>query len=235
MTLRGLIFGIFFYVWTTLTVLVYLPLLAFPQPAMRFFAVLWSRIILLGLRVMVGAKWQYEGTENLPDEPFILACKHQSTWETLALSVYFDSPAFILKIELTKILFFGWYLKKAGNISVNRSAGASALRKMIEDCRAVLGTGRKIVIFPEGTRIKAGEKGRYHAGVVAVYRESGYPLVPAALNSGTVWPKSIWSCSPGKITLRFLTPLPQGMGRKELMQSLETSIETASNSLLEKN
>ncbi|WP_425407496.1 lysophospholipid acyltransferase family protein [Hwanghaeella sp.] len=231
MTVRGILFGIYFYLLTTFVVIAYLPFLLTTQRIVRFLAGLWCRAALFGLRVIGGVSWRYEGVENLPDRPFVLACKHQSTWETLSLFIYFDAPAFILKQELTKIPLFGWYLHKAGNISVDRSAGAKALRKMIEDTRQVLGTGRKIVIFPEGTRTAPGTKPRYHSGVVAVYRESGYPLVPAALNSGQFWPKSIWSCRPGEIVLRFLPPLPEDMGRRELMTSLEEVIETASRDL----
>ena len=143
--------------------------------------------------------------------------------------------AFILKQELTKIPLFGWYLGGAGHVSVDRSAGASALRKMIEDTRRVLGAGRHIVIFPEGTRTKPGEHGRYHPGVIALYRETGYKLVPAALNSGQFWPRSIWRCRSGEIVVRFLPPLPPEMGRRELMTALESAIETASRELLEEH
>ena len=235
MTVRGIIFGLYFYALTTVTVIVYLPLLLTPERIVRYFTVLWCRAVLFGFRTIVGVKWRYEGVENLPDEPFILACKHQSTWETVALCDYFDSPSFVLKLELTQIPLFGWYLQKVGNISVNRSAGASAMRKMIEDTRGVLSSGRKIVIFPEGTRTEPGVAGRYHPGVVALYRESGYPLVPAALNSGLFWPRSIWHCRPGEIVVRFLTPLPPEMPRRALMTALEESIESVTRELLEKS
>lgn len=232
MTVRGLFFGIYFYSLTTFVVLAYLPLLLTTEAFFQRFAALWCRAALLGLRVIGGVRWRIEGKENLPDEPFILACKHQSTWETLSLYVYFGSPAFILKKELTEIPFFGWYLGKAGHVSVNRTAGASALRGMIEDTRRVLRTGRKIIIFPEGTRTKPGATTRYHPGVVALYRDTGYKLVPAALNSGLFWPRSIWACRPGEIVLRFLPPLPGDMNRRQLMTALEETIEAASRDLL---
>ena len=233
MTVRGLFFGVYFYVLTTIAVIAYLPFLLTTERILRHLAVFWCWASLLGLRVIGGVRWRYEGEENLPDEPFILACKHQSTWETLSLSVYLKSPAFILKQELTKIPLFGWYLGGVGHVSVDRSAGASALRKMIEDTRRVLGTGRKIVIFPEGTRTKPGATTRYHAGVIALYRDSGYPLVPAALNSGLYWPRSIWNIRPGEIVCRFLPPLPSDMGRREMMATLEKQIESATKDLIE--
>lgn len=233
MTVRGFFFGLYFYGLTSFVVIAYLPLLLMSEALFQHFAAFWCRAALFGLRVIAGVKWRFEGTENLPDEPFILACKHQSTWETLSIYVYFGSPAFVLKKELTEIPFFGWYLGKAGHISVNRTAGASALRGMIEDTRRVLRTGRKIIIFPEGTRTPPHATTRYHPGVVALYRDTGYPLVPAALNSGLFWPRSIWSCRPGEIVLRFLPPLPANLGRRELMTTLEETIETATRDLME--
>lgn len=233
MTVRGLLFGVYFYTLTTVIVIIYLPLLLTSETTIQFFAKLWCRAALFGLRVIAGISWRYEGVENLPKEPFILACKHQSTWETLSLCIYLNAPSFVLKKELTEIPFFGWYLGRIGNVSVDRKAGASALRKMVEDTRRVLGDGRKIVIFPEGTRTKPGASTRYHPGVIALYRETGYPLVPAALNSGLFWPRSIWSCRSGEIVLRFLEPLPADMGRREMMNALEERIETASKDLIQ--
>lgn len=233
MTVRGFLFGIYFYTATTIVVIAYLPFLLTTVPVVQACAALWCRISLFGLRVVGGVTWRYEGIENLPDEPFILACKHQSTWETLALYNYLNCPAFILKQELTKIPLFGWYLGGAGHVSVDRTAGASALRKMIEDTKRVLSAGRHIVIFPEGTRTKPGIPGRYHPGVIALYRETGYKLVPAALNSGQFWPRSIWQCRSGEIVLRFLPPLPPELSRREMMTALETAIETASKDLLD--
>lgn len=235
MTVRGFFFGIYFYVLTTVIVIVYLPLLLTTESFFQRFAALWCRLSLIGLRVIGGIRWRFEGVENLPDGPFILACKHQSTWETLSLYVYFGRPAFILKKELTEIPLFGWYLGKAGHISVNRTAGASALRGMIENTRRVLKTGRKIIIFPEGTRTKPGDTTRYHPGVVALYRDTGYQLVPAALNSGVFWPRTIWHCKPGEIVLRFLPALPMDMPRRELMTALEGTIEKASRELIDQS
>ena len=227
MTPRGLLFGIYFYMVTVCCQILFLPFLLTPMPVFRRFAGLWCWLVLQGLRWIVGVRWEWRGMDLLPDQPFILACKHQSTWETLSFMLYLDYPAFVLKQELIKIPVFGWYLKKVGSVAVDRSAGAKALRKMIEDAQAYLKDGRRIVIFPEGTRTPVGSKNRYHAGLVALYRDSGYPIVPAALNSGQVWPRSIWRCRPGTIVVEFLPLIPQGLKRPELMTRLEGEIETS--------
>ena len=227
MTPHGFLFGIYFYIVTVLCQVAFLPALLLPRPMFRPFALFWCHLVLFGVRHIVGARWEWRGVERLPDQPFILASKHQSTWETLALMLYLDMPAFVLKQELMRIPVFGWYLAKVGAVAVDRSAGAKALRRMIEDARAFLGGGRHLVIFPEGTRTPVGQKGRYHAGIVALYRESGYPIVPAALNSGAVWPRSIWRCRPGRIAVEFLPHIEPGLKRAALMTRLEEGIEAS--------
>lgn len=227
MTLRGLIFGVYFYIATVACQLLFLPFLLAPMSVFQHFAGAWCWVVLQGLRWIVGVRWEWRGVDRLPEQPFILASKHQSTWETLSLMLYLDYPAFVLKQELIKIPVFGWYLKKVGSVAVDRSAGAKALRKMIEDAQSFLRDGRRIVIFPEGTRTPVGSKGRYHAGLVALYRDSGYPIVPAALNSGQIWPRSIWRCRPGTIVVEFLPLIPPGLKRPELMTRLEDVIESS--------
>lgn len=235
MTVRGFFFGLYFYAVTTLCCIAFVPALLLPSRIFRHFPATWCWLGLQGARWILGAKWEWRGMDRLPDTPFILACKHQSTWETMSLMLKMDYPAFVLKQELVKIPFFGWYLTKAGSVAVDRSGGAKALRKMIEDTQAFLGGGRRMVIFPEGTRTAVGASTRYHAGIVALYRDSGYPIVPAALNSGQVWPRSIWKSRPGTIIVEFLPLIPPGLKRRELMQQLEQTIETTSEQLNQVN
>lgn len=229
--LRGYAFGVYFYTVTVSCTLCFLPFLLAPDGLFRKAAGIWVSLVLGGLKAIVGVRVVEEGRENLPATPFILASKHQSTWETLAYCDLFDLPPFVLKKELRDIPLFGLYLKKLDMIAVDRSAGASALKKMIADAEKALRKGRNIIIFPEGTRMAPGKTVRYHPGVAALYANTGYPIVPAALNSGAVWPRSIWACRPGTITLRFLPAIEPGLSRKEMMALLEERIEAATGAL----
>ena len=93
-----------------------------------------------------------------------MASKHMSMWDTLALYLVLDQPAIVLKRELLRIPFYGWFVWKATAIAIDRGAGASALRKMAGAARRVLDDGRPILIFPEGTRKKPGGGARLQAG-----------------------------------------------------------------------
>jgi 1-acyl-sn-glycerol-3-phosphate acyltransferase len=109
-----------------------------------------------------GHQWEIRGLENVPRnadgsmQGCIIACKHQSTWETFGLLPYLDDPAYILKQELMRIPLFGWYCAKAGMISVERSKSAQALRTMTKDAKKAVEHNRQLIIFPEGTRQAVG-------------------------------------------------------------------------------
>jgi len=119
---------------------------------------------------------------------------------------------------------------KAAAIPIDRSAGASALRKMNQAARQVLGEGRPVLIFPEGTRKKPGAPPDYKPGVAGLYSQLDVPCVPAALNSGVYWTGFIKR--PGTIVLEFLEAIPPGLKRAEFMGLLEQRIETATAAIL---
>jgi 1-acyl-sn-glycerol-3-phosphate acyltransferase len=142
-----------------------------------------------------------------------------------------DDPGIVLKRELLRIPFYGWYLGKAAAISIDRGAGAEALRRMTHASEAVLEEGRPIVIFPEGTRKKPGASPDYKPGVAGLYALLKVPCVPVALNSGRYWQG--FHKIRGTITMEFLEIIPPGLKRADFMNLLEQRIETATAKLLD--
>jgi 1-acyl-sn-glycerol-3-phosphate acyltransferase len=153
-----------------------------------------------------------------------------SMWDTQALFLLLDRPGVVLKRQLLHIPFYGWYLWKACAIPIERSAGASALRKMTTAAKAALAEGRPILIFPEGTRKKPGAPPDYKPGVAGLYGMLNVPCVPVALNSGAYW--TGFTKRPGTIVLEFLEPIPAGLKRGAFMALLEQRIEAATVALL---
>jgi 1-acyl-sn-glycerol-3-phosphate acyltransferase len=137
-----------------------------------------------------------------------------------------------MKRELLLLPFFGWYAARSGSISVDRKAGASALRRLVAAARPVAAQKRPIVIFPEGTRVAPGVRLSYQPGVAALYQALALPLVPAAVNSGFFWGRRSFVKRPGRIVLEFLEPIPPGWPRRQVMAELERRIETAAAALL---
>lgn len=234
LALRSLLITILFYVNLTLwLVFAALPTLALPPRYLFAVATGWVRSTLWLLRVVVGIRYEVTGTENIPPGGIIVAAKHQSTWETLALITIFRNPVFILKRELTWIPLFGWCLKKLRMIPVDRGARSRALAGVMRRARIELGErGRQLLIFPEGTRRPAGAPPAYKTGVMHLYGDLGVPCVPVALNSGLYWPRRKFTRWPGTIRVSILEPIPPGLPKPQFQALLQERIEAESDRLL---
>lgn len=228
MWLRSALFMVWFLAITTILSLVFLPVLILPRGATVWLARLWSRVTFWGLKVFAGIGWEVRGT--VPKGAVLVASKHMSMWDTMALYLALDAPAIVLKRSLLYIPFYGWFVWKATAIAIDRSAGASALRKMSQAAKTVLGEGRAILIFPEGTRKKPGAAPDYKPGVAGLYAMLEVDCVPVALNSGLHWTGFLKR--PGTIVLEFLEPIAPGLKRGAFMTLLEQRIEPATDRLL---
>lgn len=233
LALRSFLFNAFFFGGGLVFAIALLPFMVLPRGAMQWGLKVWSGTMMAALKLIVGLEWEVKGTENLPDGAAIFACKHQSAWETGIFYQVVADPSYILKKELLTIPFFGWYIARGGAIAIDRKAGASALKLMIQGAQDRIANGQNVVIFPEGTRSAPGKPGTYHPGVAALYRGVDAPLVPVALNSGLFWQRRSFLKRPGRITVEFLPPIAPGLDRKAFMKELQARIETASNRLIE--
>lgn len=226
--LRSALFMAWFLILTLVMAIIFLPLLAAPRRATVRIARGWARATLWGLRVLAGIGERRIG--KVPQGGVLVASKHMSMWDTLALYLALDDPGIVLKRELLRIPFYGWYLGKAAAIPIDRSAGADALRRMTYAAQQVLADGRPILIFPEGTRKKPGAPPDYKPGVAGLYGMLGVACVPVALDSGRYWQG--FTKHPGTISLEFLEPIPPGLKRREFMTVLEQRIEDATRRML---
>jgi 1-acyl-sn-glycerol-3-phosphate acyltransferase len=134
---------------------------------------------------------------------------------------------------LLEIPLWGRYLARSGMIPIDRKAGVKALAEMKEAAHKAADQGRKIVIFPQGTRVPPGEDRPYKSGIALLYQELNLPVIPMAVNSGLCWPKNSFRKYPGEITIEFLPPIPPGLPRDAFMPRLKNELETASNRLIE--
>ncbi len=228
----SVLFNLAFWLWGVVMALAALPILMMPRNAMVRHAERWERGIQWLLRHLIGLDYRVTGAENRSDRRVIFAIKHQSAWDTVTTHLLIDDPAIALKQELTKIPIFGPCLLHAGMIEIARGQGTKALRSLIEGARKAVERGSPVVIFPEGTRTAPGEKGTYHPGVAALYKQLALPVVPVALNSGLFWGRRSFVKRPGTIEVAFLEPIQPGLDRKAFMAELEKRIETATDRLI---
>jgi 1-acyl-sn-glycerol-3-phosphate acyltransferase len=226
--LRSALFLIWFGLVSAVLSVLFCPVLLLPRGATVWLARSWARATLWGLKVFAGVGMEVRGTP--PKGAALVAAKHMSMWDTLALYVVLDDPGIVLKRELLWVPFYGWFLWKATAIAIDRGAGVQALVSMSKNAGRVADQGRPILIFPEGTRKKPGAPPDYKPGVAGLYGQLKLPCVPVALNSGVYWTGFLKN--PGTIVLEFLDPIPPGLKRREFMIQMETRIEQATARLL---
>ena len=231
--LRSLIFNAAFYIVLFGLVFLGAPVMLLGRHAVFVLARTWARVSIWLLRVICGVKVEFRGVEHVPKGAFILAAKHQSVWETFALTLFCPDYSFLLKRELTFIPFFGWMLVSSEQIVIDRAKGGSALTQAVRKSRALLEQGRQIIVFPEGTRRAVHAPPSYKPGVAAIYGACNVACVPAALNSGLFWPRRQFLRRPGTILVEFMPPIAPGMDKKSFMRLLSDQIETATIRLTE--
>ena len=229
---RSLLFNVSFSLWTILISVLALPALLVSQRATIWISELWASVTFWLIWQIVGLSHEVRGRHNLPEGAVIVALKHQSAWEAIALWVLVKSPAIVLKQSLTRIPVFGLYMRRGGAIVIDRDAGPKALRPMVAAARAAAIQGRPIMIFPEGTRTREGARQSYHPGIAALYMQLRLPVVPVALNSGLVWGRRSFRKRPGRILVEFLPPIEPGLDRRSFMSELERRLEDATALLI---
>jgi 1-acyl-sn-glycerol-3-phosphate acyltransferase len=232
--LRSLIFQILFWANTILLMLLWLPALVMPRRVSMELGRTWGRSSLWLVDKICGLEVEWRGLENIPPEggAMIVACKHQSIWDTFTLPIRFPDFSYILKRELVLIPFFGWYLLAAEQVGINRAKGGKLLPQLIAKAKHIFGQGRQLFIFPEGTRRPAGAPPAYKFGVAHLYAATGVPVLPVALNAGLFWPRRAFTIRPGVATIEFLPMIPPGLPPREFFARLQNEIETASDRLI---
>ncbi len=201
--LRSLVFVIAQIIFTPPYAII--AIATFPLPRLARYRVIsgWSHAMIWLAKTVLGIHYRVIGRENLPRTPAVILSKHQSAWETIAFQVIFPPQVWVLKRELLWIPFFGWGLALTSPIAIDRSSGARALRRMAELGRERLAQGFWIAIFPEGTRVQPGKKGRYHPGGAWLAVNCGAPVVPVAHNAGLLWGRGAFLKRPGTVTVEI--------------------------------
>ena len=233
MLLLTIIFYCALATWTILMGILSLPFILLPSKYIRFPAKIWVKGIFIFLKYICGVTHEIRGLKNLSEDALIIVSKHQSAFETFALYYYLENSFFIHKRQLFYIPIFGQYLWKSRMVSIDRAGQASAMRKMIKDIKTKLDDGSTIIIFPEGTRKKPRDKADYKTGFIGIYNTSKRKLQPVALNSGLFWQKGLKVIKKGNIIIEFLPQIDIGLDKREVLNQVEETIESATKKLLD--
>jgi 1-acyl-sn-glycerol-3-phosphate acyltransferase len=144
-------------------------------------------------------------------------------YETLEMVRLTKLPVIVMKKELADIPLFGFLTKQYGVIPVERSAGARALRAMVAAGSEAVATGRPVAIYPEGTRVRVGDRPEIKSGFAALYRALGLPVVPVAVDSGRLWGRGLVHRS-GTVTFKVGETIPPGLKRDEIERQVHAAI-----------
>jgi 1-acyl-sn-glycerol-3-phosphate acyltransferase len=219
--LRSLLFAAIFYPATLLWVLAGTAASQFGRGPTLKVVLSWCDFHHWLTRNVLGIRAMVEG--ELPAGAYLFAVKHESMYETLEMVRLTHLPVIVMKKELADIPLFGFLTKQYGVIPVERSAGAKALRQMVAAGREAIDAGRPVIIYPEGTRVRVGERPEIKSGFAALYRALGLPVVPVAVNSGRLWGRGLIH-QDGVVTFRVGETIPPGLRREEVEARVHASI-----------
>jgi len=161
----------------------------------------WGWSILWLAKHVCGIDYQVRGMDNLPDRPVVVMSKHQSAWETVGMLCHLPRAVWIIKKELVWVPIVGWVLGGLKSIAIDRESGRSARDQILEQGRDRLQRGYWVMIFPEGTRVAPGERGRYGLGGSLLATGAGVDILPIAHNAGECWRRNAFLKYPGKVTM----------------------------------
>jgi 1-acyl-sn-glycerol-3-phosphate acyltransferase len=222
--LRSLLYAAIFYPATFLWVLVGVPATLLGRRPTLAIVLRWCDFHQWLARYVLGIRVRVEG--EIPAGSWLIAAKHQSMFETLEMVRVGHLPIIVMKKELADIPLFGFMTRQYGIIAVERSAGAKALRALVAEGQTAIATGRPLIIYPEGTRVRVGQTPELKSGFAALYRALALPVVPIAVDSGR-----LWGCGfvhrPGTVTFRVGETIPPGLERAEI----EARVHAAINAL----
>ncbi|MEO5972773.1 MAG: lysophospholipid acyltransferase family protein [Sphingomicrobium sp.] len=219
--MRSLLFMALFYPGTMLYAAGGIAAAAFGTRPMRRVVRAWAEFHHRLCKHILGIRVRLIG--YIPHGATLIAVKHQSMFETIEILRLARAPVIVIKRELADLPLFGRITRLYGVIPVDREAGAKALRNLLAEAKAAAASGRPVVIFPEGTRVRPGEMPPLRPGFAGLYRALGLPVVAVAVDSGRLWGRGVLK-QPGTIHFSASEIIPPGLPRAEIEARVHTAI-----------
>jgi len=190
-------------IWSTISILLAL-VDSSGNAAHRYGARPWGRIMLWAS----GVKVDLRGAENLPPPgsgPLVLVCNHQSLFDIPALLAALPLDfKFVVKRELGKVPLWGYAIKRAGYIFVDREQSGQA-GQLMREAVAKIKRGSAVLFFAEGTRSADGSLGEFKRGAFVLAALAGADVAPVAIQgSAAVLPKKSFNIRSGRVTVTVL-------------------------------
>ncbi len=186
----------------------------------------WARCLFRVLAGLCGLRFTVDGRERIPAGTHIVMSNHTSAWETIAQFVIFPPHVWVLKRELLWIPFGGGGLKLLRPIAINRGEGHRAVNQVVEQGKARLADGLWVIVFPEGTRVVAGQKKKFGVSGALLATATGKLVIPLSHNAGQFWPRRGVIKKPGVIRVVIGDPIPsEGKSPRQLTEEVRLAID----------
>ena len=198
------------------------------EKRLKLFA-LWPKFTNWYLHLTCGIKVNVIGQENLPNSPCVIVSNHQGQWETFSMQYLFHPVCTLLKKELLYIPLWGWAMKMLHPIAINRGKPKEAIVQTLEEGSERLKRGLYVLLFPEGTRVKAGKVGKYARSGFELAKRNNVKILPLCHNSGDCWPAHKFIKKPGTINLYIGEPFfveDSKESAEEVQQWVESNLNT---------
>ena len=176
-------------------------------------------------------KLQIRGREKIEKgQSYVFCANHQSMMDIVILYRLFLHFKWVSKREIFRVPFLGWNMRLNNYLSLDRSSLSSQIR-MMKEGEALLRRGSSLMIFPEGTRSKDGNLGRFRDGAFILAQKTDSPVVPVVLKGsgdvfrdGAFFYKRVYTMS-----IDLLDPVSPGSEEspKALGRSVRTLMQTA--------
>jgi len=194
---------------------------------------IWAKCILVLSNIRVTVK----GLSNLkPRRSYIYMANHMSNFDIPVLQAFLPVQfRWLAKAELYKIPVFGYAMKRAGYISIDRSDRKSAIESLNKAVN-IIRDGISVVIFPEGTRSRTHNIQPFKKGGFFLAVDSGVPIIPIIIH-GTerIMPKKQMLIKPGNVTLEIAKPMISSDYTRETKNDLMDKIRDIFLKSFEKN
>jgi 1-acyl-sn-glycerol-3-phosphate acyltransferase len=198
------------------------------DPARRRTARCFRRLGPMVARVNPAWRVKIAGQENIrPGDVYVVVSNHQSLADIPLIAHLPLEAKWLAKAELLKVPVFGWMMRMARDIGVERGDRRKAAASLLQ-CAKFLKQGVSVVFFPEGTRSRTGEVLPFNDGPFLLAVREKVKVLPVAVEgTGTALPRATWMFGPAQdILLRVLPPVPvaDGVDAEELRDDVRERI-----------
>ena len=172
-----------------------------------------------------GTKVTVKGEENLPNQPALFVCNHQSAFDIPLLLGFIGQPkSFIAKWSLRYVPFMSSWMKRMNCIFIKRNNFRQTL-KAFKNAGKVFANDYSLVVFPEGTRSKSGKLNKFKKGSLKIAIEEGVPIVPVTIkDSHKIWEGNNNLINDAEVELIISQPISQNRITNHNKRELATEV-----------